>query len=186
MTLLIRSALAAAALSVAAFVLPAVAADDAHPFVTIKKVGRSYEPVSGYQVGTLRCEIPGGIGYIVGSRRDVSCEYRPNVGRNAVDLYMGHMNKIGVDVGKTGLSVLAWAVVAPFQGSRPGRPRGQVSRRLGERFGAHRRRRQRADRRLGHHRLAPAAQRRGPDRVVGRGGLFVAHAQSDLTLLAGS
>ncbi|MFC3692917.1 DUF992 domain-containing protein [Chenggangzhangella methanolivorans] len=120
MTLLIRSALAAAALSVAAFVLPAVAADDAHPFVTIKKVGRSYEPVSGYQVGTLRCEIPGGIGYIVGSRRDVSCEYRPNVGRNAVDLYMGHMNKIGVDVGKTGLSVLAWAVVAHSKDLGPG------------------------------------------------------------------
>lgn len=122
MTTLIRAAFVAAACSLAmpAGAAPAVAADAPHPFVTIQKSARGYEPVSGYQVGTLRCEMPGGVGYIVGSRREVSCEYRPNAGRNAVDLYMGHMNKIGVDVGATGPSVMAWAVVAHSKDLGPG------------------------------------------------------------------
>lgn len=117
MTVLIRAALAAAALSIAA---PAIAADASHPFVTIQKTTRGYEPVSGYQVGTLRCEIPGGTGYIIGSKRDVSCEYRPNAGRNAVDLYMGSLKKVGVDVGTTGPSVMAWAVIAHSSDLGPG------------------------------------------------------------------
>lgn len=115
MPVMIRAALAAVALVVAA---PAIAAEANHPIVTINK--SRYEPVSGIQVGTLRCEIPGGTGYIVGSRRDVSCEYRPSAGRNAVDLYMGHIKKIGVDVGRTGPSVMAWAVVAHSKDLGPG------------------------------------------------------------------
>ncbi|PZQ15795.1 MAG: DUF992 domain-containing protein [Ancylobacter novellus] len=120
MLVLFRSAIAAVAIAVAAPALagPALSADATHPFVTIDK-GR-YEPVSGYQVGVLRCEIPGGIGYVVGSRRDVSCEYRPNSGRNAIDLYMGHIKKVGVDVGKTGPSVMTWGVVARTRDIGPG------------------------------------------------------------------
>jgi len=117
MAVMIRAALASAALALAA---PAVAADAAHPIVTIQKTTRGYEPVSGYQVGTLRCELPGGVGYIVGSVREASCEYRPNIGRNAVDLYMGRFKKVGVDVGATGPSVMAWAVIAHSKDLGPG------------------------------------------------------------------
>lgn len=109
-----------AVLAVAAFGLagPAVAADVGHPEVTISR-GR-YEPVPGFQVGTLRCDIPGGVGYVVGSRREVACEYRPTAGRNAVDLYLGHINKIGVDLGATGPSVMAWVVIAHSTDLGPG------------------------------------------------------------------
>jgi hypothetical protein len=96
----------------------AMAADAAHPDVVIAK-GR-YEAQSGFQVGTLRCSTPGGIGYILGSRREVSCEYKPRAGRHAVDLYMGRFDKLGVDVGATGPSVLAWAVIAHSDDLGPG------------------------------------------------------------------
>jgi hypothetical protein len=95
----------------------ASAADLGHPNVTVSK---RYQTVSGYQVGTLRCETSGTVGYVVGSRQPVSCVYRPMAGRNAVDLYMGHVNKIGVDVGATGPGVMAWAVVAHSNDLGPG------------------------------------------------------------------
>lgn len=120
---LTRSVLAAVSAAVlAAASGPAFAADAPdHPSVVISKnFGRHYDPVSGYQVGTLTCQTAGTISYIVGSRRDVSCEYRPQAGRNAVDLYMGHVNKIGVDVGATGPGVMAWAVIAHSTDLGPG------------------------------------------------------------------
>jgi hypothetical protein len=109
--------LAAASIAGAA---PAIAADGPHPQITISKSATRYEPVRGYQVGTLRCEIPGGIGYIVGSRREASCEYRPSSGRNAIDLYIGRFDKVGLDIGATGPSVLAWAVIAHSTDLGPG------------------------------------------------------------------
>jgi hypothetical protein len=112
----------AAALLGGALLAPgaAFAADAAHPEITISKSATRYEPVPGWQVGTLRCEIEGGIGYVVGSRREASCEYRPSAGRNAVDLYIGRFDKAGVDIGATGPSVMAWAVVAHSKDLGPG------------------------------------------------------------------
>lgn len=114
----IRLAAAAAALLALGPVAPAIAADASYPQVTISK--RVYTPVSGFQIGTLRCQIDGGIGYIVGSRREASCEYRPTAGRNAVDLYIGRFDKAGVDIGATGPSVMAWAVFAHSSDLGPG------------------------------------------------------------------
>lgn len=111
----LAAALAAACMALAA---PALAADAGHPDVTIQK--GSYAPVSGLQVGTLRCQSPGGIGYVVGSRREMSCEYRPTAGRNAIDLYVGRFDKAGVDLGATGASVMAWAVIAHSRDLGPG------------------------------------------------------------------
>ncbi len=95
----------------------AFAADLGHPYVTINK---AHEPVTGYQVGTLRCETPGAVGYVVGSVREMQCEYRPKAGRHAVDLYLGRWDKAGVDVGVTGPSVVAWAVIAHSEDLGPG------------------------------------------------------------------
>lgn len=110
--------LAAATAALLAIGAPALAADAIHPRVTIEK-GR-YAPVSGLQIGTLRCQIDGTIGYVVGSRREASCEYRPLAGRNAVDLYIGRFDKAGVDIGATGPSVMAWAVFAHSTDLGPG------------------------------------------------------------------
>lgn len=113
MTFALRLALAAA---IAASSAPAFAAD--YPHVTIRK--GVHKLVSGYQIGTLRCTIDGGVGYVVGSRRDATCEYRPTAGRNAVDLYIGRIDKAGLDIGATGPSVMAWAVIAHSTDLGPG------------------------------------------------------------------
>ncbi len=109
-------ALAGAVLLAAAS--PVSAAEPSHPVVKIEK-GR-YVAVSGFQVGTLRCKVPGTVGYIVGSEREASCEYRPVAGRNAIDLYIGRIKKVGVDVGATGPSIMAWAVFAKSRDIGPG------------------------------------------------------------------
>lgn len=113
MKLALKLALAAA---IAAGSAPAFAAD--YPNVTIRK--GFHKPVSGYQIGTLRCSIDGSIGYVVGSRREATCEYRPTAGRNAVDLYIGRIDKAGLDIGATGPSVMAWAVIAHSTDLGPG------------------------------------------------------------------
>ena len=110
----LKAVLAAALVAAAGSALAA----DSHPDVSISK--GYYKPVSGVQIGTLRCESAGAIGYVVGSEREMSCEYRPKAGRHAVDLYIGRFDKLGVDLGATGSTVLAWAVVAHSRDLGPG------------------------------------------------------------------
>lgn len=63
-------------------------------------------------VGTLACDVSGGIGWIVASRRDVMCTFTPSQpGR--IEQYIGSISKFGLDVGATAGGVLVWAVYAP-------------------------------------------------------------------------
>jgi hypothetical protein len=57
------------------------------------------------RVGTLSCEIEGGIGLVIGSSKAVSCEFRQRSGD--VERYTG---TIGLDVGVTGKQYLSWIV----------------------------------------------------------------------------
>jgi hypothetical protein len=116
MSPMFKAALAGAALIATGSVV--IAGEAAHPTVAIERGHAS--PVSGFQVGTLKCKVPGAVGYIIGSEREASCEYRPMAGRNTVDLYMGRIKKIGVDVGATGPSVMAWAVFSKSSDIGPG------------------------------------------------------------------
>jgi hypothetical protein len=49
------------------------------------------------RMGTLTCNISGGVGIVVGSSRDVSCLYRPMHGRQQA--YGGTVDNVGLDVG---------------------------------------------------------------------------------------
>jgi hypothetical protein len=60
------------------------------------------------RVGTLSCEIEGGIGLVIGSSKAVSCEFRQRSGD--VERYTGTIGKIGLDVGVTGKQYLSWIV----------------------------------------------------------------------------
>jgi hypothetical protein len=62
--------------------------------------------------GTLRCNVAGGVGLIVGSSKEVQCRYRSADGR-VNETYTGNVSKIGVDIGVTGKSTIAWQVLAP-------------------------------------------------------------------------
>lgn len=72
----------------------------------------------GVRVGTLRCDIDGGLGYVFGSAKEVNCTF--NSTRGETDTYTGVIRKLGVDLGYTRHSKLVWAVFAPTAGPREG------------------------------------------------------------------
>lgn len=62
------------------------------------------------QIGTLACSISAGIGLVVASQRNVSCNFQPNNG--PPEAYTGTMTIIGVDVGFTTGSAMVWGVLS--------------------------------------------------------------------------
>jgi hypothetical protein len=76
-------------------------------------------PVSGMaqqpnrtKAGTLTCDISGGIGLIVSSKRDVACMFTP-VAAGPREVYVGSISKFGVDVGAMAGGEMVWSVFAP-------------------------------------------------------------------------
>ncbi len=86
----LSSVLMAAAALGAVLVLPA----DAQP--------------SRVQVGKLACSISAGVGLLVGSQRNVSCNFQPDGG--PPEAYIGTITKIGLDVGFTTGGAMVWGV----------------------------------------------------------------------------
>ena len=60
------------------------------------------------QVGTLKCSISAGVGMLVGSQRNVACNFQPDNG--PPEAYTGTMTRIGVDVGFTAGGAMVWGV----------------------------------------------------------------------------
>jgi hypothetical protein len=60
------------------------------------------------QVGTLACSISAGVGLIVGSQRNVSCNFQPDGG--PAEAYTGTITKIGLDIGFTTGGAMVWGV----------------------------------------------------------------------------
>ena len=58
----------------------------------------------------LTCDVDGGWGLILGSKKSVSCVFKGTDGH--IETYDGHITKLGVDVGYTGSKTLVWAVFA--------------------------------------------------------------------------
>ena len=99
-----RTCLTASIIAIAAGLLPAAAAPH------------------GVKVGVLTCNVHSGWGYIVGSSKQMACNYHPNQGQD--DRYVGSISKIGVDIGYTSGGTLVWDVVAPTSDMRPGALKG--------------------------------------------------------------
>lgn len=72
-----------------------------------------------FRLGILTCNIEGGAGFIVGSRKLLACTYRP-AGNAPREVYDGSITKIGVDIGATGGTALAWLVLAATNQLTPG------------------------------------------------------------------
>jgi hypothetical protein len=65
---------------------------------------------SKIEVGVLTCTVAGGQGFIVGSTRSLDCVFqRPG----ADERYRGTISRLGIDIGTTQASTIAWAVLAP-------------------------------------------------------------------------
>lgn len=65
----------------------------------------------GVKVGVLTCRMEGGVGWIVGSSKDVECTFKRAGG--GTERYEGSIGKLGIDIGATNETVLGWAVFAP-------------------------------------------------------------------------
>src|SRR5262249_53272720 len=61
------------------------------------------------QAGTLSCAVSGGLGLIIGSRREVNCLFTPSYPAPP-EQYVGAITKVGLDLGVTGGGQLVWAV----------------------------------------------------------------------------
>jgi hypothetical protein len=66
---------------------------------------------SGVNIGALSCHVSGGVGFIFGSSKDLSCVFKKPNGET--ERYHGTINKYGVDIGFTTESQIIWGVFAP-------------------------------------------------------------------------
>jgi hypothetical protein len=62
------------------------------------------------QVGSLACSISAGVGLLVASQRNVSCNFQPDSG--PPETYTGTITRVGVDVGFTTGGAMVWGVFA--------------------------------------------------------------------------
>jgi hypothetical protein len=62
------------------------------------------------QVGVLTCDVDPGVGLIIGSSKDLTCKFERK-GKKA-EVYHGTMKKVGIDIGFTAATKIAWLVFA--------------------------------------------------------------------------
>ena len=68
---------------------------------------------SRVKVGTLACNMSGGIGMIVASRKELACTFSPSAKGWRREAYIGSITRLGLDIGATAGGQLLWAVYAP-------------------------------------------------------------------------
>jgi hypothetical protein len=64
------------------------------------------------KVGTLTCDISGGIGVIIASKKTVTCMFTPSK-LGPREVYTGSITKFGLDLGATSGGEMVWTVFAP-------------------------------------------------------------------------
>ena len=64
------------------------------------------------KVGTLSCDISGGIGLIITSKKELTCMFTPSQ-PGPKEVYVGSITKFGLDLGATAGGEMVWAVYAP-------------------------------------------------------------------------
>ena len=69
------------------------------------------QAAGGVKVGTLTCNVAGGWGAVIGSSRRVGCVFSPS--HYAAERYVGHITKIGMDIGYRRSGTIVWGVFAP-------------------------------------------------------------------------
>ena len=69
------------------------------------------------KVGTLTCDISGGIGMIIASQKELQCIFTPSE-PGPREVYVGAIRKFGLDIGATSGGQLVWSVFAPTTARR--------------------------------------------------------------------
>ncbi len=81
-------------------------------FALAAGLATSASAAEGVKVGLLSCDVSGGMGYILGSSKHLTCVFQPSHRRWA-DRYVGSITRVGADIGMTTGGHLFWSVFAP-------------------------------------------------------------------------
>ncbi|MHB2264861.1 DUF992 domain-containing protein [Aliihoeflea sp. PC F10.4] len=81
----------------------------------------------GVKIGYLDCRIGGGVGYVIGSAKELECAFQSTTDSRQAEAYVGTIRKMGVDLGFTTEGRLVWAVFAPTAGYHQGSLSGLYS-----------------------------------------------------------
>ena len=103
--------------------LKKLALSTAAVLLTVGTFATAPAQAAGVQIGTLTCHVEPGFGLVLGSSKDVNCNYRAAQGFE--EHYIGNITKIGVDIGWTRGGTMVWAVFAPSSDRAPGALEGR-------------------------------------------------------------
>lgn len=84
------------------------------------RTDRTPDARDGVRIGYLDCEVGAGVGYVLGSAKELDCVFRSARDSEPLDRYAGTIRKLGVDLGFTTRSRMLWAVFAPTAGYHHG------------------------------------------------------------------
>jgi hypothetical protein len=73
-------------------------------------VGQAEAAPSRVQVGRLACNVAPGIGFLIGSSKNLTCRFSRRGHRT--ETYYGTISKLGLDLGVTALTHIEWLVLA--------------------------------------------------------------------------
>jgi hypothetical protein len=76
------------------------------------------QQAGGTKVGMLTCKTSASLGLLVGSHQKLRCSFKPDNG--PPENYVGHINRLGLDIGVKAGGVMAWGVFAPTAGLHHG------------------------------------------------------------------
>jgi hypothetical protein len=82
-------------------------------------------PQSWAQVGALTCTVNPNIGFILVGHQPMECTFTATLAPAPPQYYDGAINTVGIDVGVSAGSVLAWGVFAPTSGVPQGALAGE-------------------------------------------------------------
>jgi Protein of unknown function (DUF992) len=71
------------------------------------------------KAGVLACRTSASLGLIVGSHQKLRCRFTPDAG-GPPETYVGHINRLGLDLGIRAGGAMVWAVLAPTNGIHHG------------------------------------------------------------------
>ena len=81
----------------------------------------SADPAAAQRIkaGLLTCDVSAGFGFIIGSSKQVFCNFSPDQ-PGPPEAYTGSIRKLGLDIGITAAGVMVWAVFTGTGGYGPG------------------------------------------------------------------
>jgi len=77
-------------------------------------IGSAPADAAYIRAGVLTCKVAGSVGLIIGSSKGMTCTFSPTF--RGIESYGGRINKVGLDIGITGETVIVWAVLASQTG----------------------------------------------------------------------